>query len=97
MLVVVTGPQFGQWLQIPVGTRVAVNGRLEAAGRGSDVAAVLRGVRGSPLVVERLLQGFASWSGYAPDCGEQSLIAHRRRGGWCQPWCWATPPVSMRI
>jgi competence protein ComEC len=53
VLVVVTGPQFGQWLHIPVGTRVAVNGRLEVAGRGSDVAAVLRGVRGAPLVVER--------------------------------------------
>ena len=52
VLVVVTGPQFRQWLQIPVGTRVAVEGRLEVADRGSDVAAVLRGVRGAPLVVE---------------------------------------------
>jgi competence protein ComEC len=53
VLVVVTGPQLGQWLQIPVGTRVAVSGRLEMADRGSDVAAVLRGVRDSPLVVGR--------------------------------------------
>jgi competence protein ComEC len=53
VLVVVTGPQLGQWLQIPVGTRVAVDGRLEAADQGSDVAAVLRVGRGSPLVVER--------------------------------------------
>ncbi len=50
VLVIVTGPQFGQWLQISVGTRVAVDGRLEAADQGSDVAAVLR-VRGSPMVV----------------------------------------------
>ena len=34
-----------------MGTRVAVDGRLEAPDRGSDVAAVLR-VRGAPLVVE---------------------------------------------
>ena len=53
VLVVVTGPQLGQWLQIPVGTQVAVNGRLEVADRGSDVAAVLRGVRGAPLVIEQ--------------------------------------------
>ncbi|HET8916377.1 MAG TPA: ComEC/Rec2 family competence protein, partial [Propionibacteriaceae bacterium] len=52
MLVVVTGQQFGQWFQTPVGTRVAVDGRLEAADPGSDVAAVLR-VRGSPMVVEQ--------------------------------------------
>jgi competence protein ComEC len=52
VLVVITGPQIGQWFQIPVGTRVAVGGRLEAPDQGSDVAAVLR-VRGAPLVVER--------------------------------------------
>jgi competence protein ComEC len=51
VLVVISGPQVGQWFQIPVGTRVAVDGRLEAPDRGSDVAAVLR-VRGAPLVVE---------------------------------------------
>jgi competence protein ComEC len=52
VLVVVTGPQLAQWLHVPVGTRVAADGRLEAADQGSDVAAVLR-VRGSPLVVEQ--------------------------------------------
>jgi competence protein ComEC len=52
VLVVITGPQVGQWFQIPVGTRVAVDGRFEAPDRGSDVAAVLR-VRGAPLVVEQ--------------------------------------------
>jgi competence protein ComEC len=51
VLVVISGPQVGQWFQIPVGTRVAVDGRLQAPDRGSDVAAVLR-VRGAPLVVE---------------------------------------------
>jgi competence protein ComEC len=51
VLVVVTGPQFGQWLQVPVGTRVAVDGRLEVPDRASNVAAVLR-VRGSPLVIQ---------------------------------------------
>ena len=52
VLVVVSGQQLGQWFEIPVGTRVAVQGRLEAPDRGSDVAAVLR-VRGAPIVVER--------------------------------------------
>jgi competence protein ComEC len=51
VLVVVSGPQVGQWFQIPVGTRVAVDGRLQTPDGGSDVAAVLR-VRGAPLVVE---------------------------------------------
>jgi len=57
VLVVISGPQVGQWFQIPVGTRVAVDGRLEAPDRGSDVAAVLR-VRGAPLVIERPSPGF---------------------------------------
>jgi competence protein ComEC len=52
VLVVVTGPEFGQWLQVAVGTRVAADGRLETADLGSDVAAVLR-VRGAPMVVEQ--------------------------------------------
>jgi competence protein ComEC len=51
VLVVVTGQQLGKWFETPVGTRLAVQGRLEAPDRGSDVAAVLR-VRGSPVVVE---------------------------------------------
>ena len=51
VLVVISGPQVEQWFQIPVGTRVAVDGRLEEPYRGSDVAAVLR-VRGAPLVVK---------------------------------------------
>ena len=50
LLLVVSGPQVEQWLQIPVGSRVLVDGRLEAPDRGSDVAAVLR-VRGSPVFV----------------------------------------------
>jgi competence protein ComEC len=50
LLLVVSGPQIEQWLQISVGSRVLVDGRLEAPDRGSDVAAVLR-VRGSPVVV----------------------------------------------
>ena len=56
VLVVVTGQQLEKWFETPVGTRVAVQGRLEAPDRGSDVAAVLR-VRGSPEVVERPSQG----------------------------------------
>ena len=51
VLVVISGPHVGQWFQVPVGTRVAVDGRLEAPDRGSDVAAVLR-VRGAPTVLE---------------------------------------------
>ena len=51
VLVVISGPHVGQWFQVPVGTRVAVDGRLEASDRGSDVAAVLR-VRGAPTVIE---------------------------------------------
>jgi competence protein ComEC len=51
VLVVISGPQVGQWFQIPVGSRVAVDGRIESPDRGSDVAAVLR-VRGAPFVVE---------------------------------------------
>jgi competence protein ComEC len=51
VLVVVTGQQLEKWFETPVGTRVAVQGRLEAPDRGSDVAAVLR-VRGSPVAVE---------------------------------------------
>jgi competence protein ComEC len=56
VLVVVTGQQLEKWFQTPVGTRVAVQGRLEAPDRGSDVAAVLR-VRDSPVVVERPSRG----------------------------------------
>ena len=56
VLVVVTGQQLEKWFETPVGTRVAVQGRLEAPDRGSDVAAVLR-VRGSPEVVERPSRG----------------------------------------
>jgi competence protein ComEC len=51
VLLVVSGPELAGWFQIPVGTRVAVDGRLDAPDRGSDLAAVMR-VRGSPVVVE---------------------------------------------
>ena len=56
VLVVISGQQLGKWFETPVGTRVAVQGRLEAPDRGSDVAAVLR-VRGSPVVVEHPSRG----------------------------------------
>jgi competence protein ComEC len=51
VLLVVSGPEIGQWFEIPVGSRLAVGGRLDRPDRGSDVAAVMR-VRGSPVVVE---------------------------------------------
>jgi competence protein ComEC len=51
VLLVVSGPQLGQWFEIPVGSRLAVDGRLDRPDRGSDVAGVMR-VRGSPVVVE---------------------------------------------
>jgi competence protein ComEC len=51
VLLVVSGPQLEQWFQIPVGSRVVVQGRLDTPDPGSDVAAVMR-VRGSPVVVE---------------------------------------------
>jgi competence protein ComEC len=51
VLVVISGPHLERWLQLPVGTRIAADGRLEAPDQVSDVAAVLR-VRGSPVVIE---------------------------------------------
>ncbi len=51
VLLVVSGPELGQWFEIPVGSRLAVEGRLDRPDRGSDMAAVMR-VRGSPVVVE---------------------------------------------
>jgi competence protein ComEC len=51
VLLLVSGPEIGQWFEIPVGSRLAVDGRLDRPDRGSDVAAVMR-VRGSPVVVE---------------------------------------------
>jgi competence protein ComEC len=51
VLLVVSGPELGQWFEIPVGSRLAVEGRLDRPDRGSDMAAVIR-VRGSPVVVE---------------------------------------------
>jgi competence protein ComEC len=51
VLLVVSGPQLEQWFQIPVGSRVVVQGRLDTPDPGSDVAAVMR-VRGLPIVVE---------------------------------------------
>jgi competence protein ComEC len=51
VLLVVSGPQLGQWFEVPVGSRLAVDGRLDRPDRGSDMAAVMR-ARGSPVVVE---------------------------------------------
>jgi competence protein ComEC len=51
VLLVVSGPQLGQWFEVPVGSRLAVDGRLDRPDRGSDLSAVMR-VRGSPVVVE---------------------------------------------
>jgi competence protein ComEC len=50
VLLIVSGPQLEKWPQMPVGTRIRVNGRLQSPNPGSDVAAVLR-VRGAPVVV----------------------------------------------
>jgi competence protein ComEC len=50
VLLIVSGPQLERWFQIPVGTRIVVDGRLQASDQGSDVAALLR-VHGSPVVV----------------------------------------------
>jgi competence protein ComEC len=51
VLLVVSGPELSEWFEIPVGSRLAVEGRLDRPDRGSDMAAVMR-VRGSPVVVE---------------------------------------------
>ena len=50
VLVLVSGPQLQKWFEVPVGTRVVVDGRLQSPNPGSDIAAILR-VRGSPVVV----------------------------------------------
>jgi competence protein ComEC len=50
VLLIVSGPQFEEWLQLPVGSRIRVDGRLQSANPASDVAAVLH-VRGAPIVV----------------------------------------------
>jgi competence protein ComEC len=51
VLLIVSGPQLERWFEIPVGSRLTVDGRLDRPDRGSDVAAVIR-TRGSPVVVE---------------------------------------------
>jgi competence protein ComEC len=51
VLLVVSGPELGQWFDVPVGSRLAVDGRLDRPDRGSDMAAVMR-AHGSPVVVE---------------------------------------------
>jgi len=51
-LLIVSGPQHERWFQIPVGSRIIVDGRLRSPDPGSDMAAVLR-VRGSPTVVRQ--------------------------------------------
>ena len=50
VLLIVSGPQLEKWLQMPVGSRLRVDGRLQSPNPASDVAAVLR-VRGAPVVV----------------------------------------------
>ena len=50
VLVIVSGARVEEWLRMPVGTRVVVDGRMESPDRGSDVAAVLR-VRVSGVIV----------------------------------------------
>jgi competence protein ComEC len=50
VLLIVSGPELEKWLQMPVGSRVRVDGRLQSPNPASDVAAVLR-VRGAPVVV----------------------------------------------
>jgi competence protein ComEC len=50
VLLIVSGPHLEKWFQTPVGTRIAVDGRLQSPDRGSDVAAVLS-VRGSPVLI----------------------------------------------
>jgi competence protein ComEC len=50
VLVLASGPELQKWFEIPVGTRVVVNGRLQSPNPRSDVSAVLR-VRGSPVIV----------------------------------------------
>ncbi|HET9779794.1 MAG TPA: ComEC/Rec2 family competence protein, partial [Propionibacteriaceae bacterium] len=57
VLLIVSGPQLGQWFEIPVGSRLDVDGRLERPDRGSDMAAVMR-VRASPVIVEAPSPGF---------------------------------------
>lgn len=57
VLLIVSGPQLGQWFEIPVGSRLDVDGRLEPPDRGSDMAAVMR-VRASPVIVEAPSPGF---------------------------------------
>jgi competence protein ComEC len=56
VLVVISGQHLEQWLQLPVGTQVAADGRLETPDRSSDVAAVLS-MRGSPVVIEEPSRG----------------------------------------
>jgi competence protein ComEC len=50
VLVLVSGPELQKWFEIPVGTRVVVDGQLRSPNPRSDVSAVLR-VRGSPVIV----------------------------------------------
>ena len=81
---------------------------VRIAGRGQDwlvrtrVLVVVTGPQLAqwlhvPVGTRVAADGFASWSGYEPDCDEQLPIADRSRVGWCLLWCWATPPVWRRI
>ena len=97
VLLVVSGPQLGQWFEIPVGSRLAVDGRLDRPDRGSDLSAVMR-VRGSPVVVEAPSPGLGPglWKGFAMDCGRLSPTVARSRGRWCPLSFWATRPASKQ-
>jgi len=75
VLVIASGPQVEQWLQIPVGTRVVLDGRMQSPDRGSDVAAVLR-VRGSPVIVEPPAAGLGLVERVR--AGLRRAVAHRR-------------------
>jgi competence protein ComEC len=56
VLVVISGQHREQWLRLPVGTRVAADGRAGTPDRSSDVGAVLS-MRSSPVVIEEPSRG----------------------------------------
>ncbi len=96
VLVIVSGPRLEEWLRMPVGTRVVVDGRMESPDRGSDVAAVLR-VRSTGVVVAPPAQpAFVSSNESARACGRQLSTVGRSRGRWCPRWYSVTPRDSTR-
>ena len=77
VLLIVSGPQVERWFEIPVGSRLAVDGRLDRPDRGSDVAAVIR-TRGSPVVVEAPSPGLRLVERVRD--GLRQAVADRREG-----------------